>query len=99
MLVSKAVVDGLGGGESKYTRAQRLRYFRNGMKHFSVFQKIWKLWVIAEPSPMLTGTSPYRVEEVIEFYETSRFNYGVSLDHIVFGYERPWGSIQWRSID
>ncbi len=21
-------------GESKYTRAQRLRYFRNGMKHF-----------------------------------------------------------------
>ena len=34
MLVSKAVVDGLGGGESKYTRAQRLRYFRNGMKHF-----------------------------------------------------------------
>ena len=58
MLVSKAVVDGLGGGESKYTRAQRLRYFRNGMKHFSVFQKIWKLWVIAEPSPMLTETSP-----------------------------------------
>ena len=27
---------------------------------------------------------PYRVEDVIEFYETSRFNYGVSLDHIIF---------------
>ncbi|MDU6442349.1 MAG: tRNA-guanine transglycosylase, partial [Pantoea sp.] len=39
MLVSKAVVDGLGGGESKYTRAQRLRYFRNGMKHFFRLQE------------------------------------------------------------
>ncbi|MBI0552221.1 MULTISPECIES: tRNA-guanine transglycosylase DpdA [Pectobacterium] len=90
MLVSKAVVDGLGGGESKYTRAQRLRYFRNGMKHFfrlpddmETMGDCGAFTYVNQDAP------PYRVEEVIEFYETSRFNYGVSLDHIVFGYEKP----------
>ncbi|EHD23366.1 MULTISPECIES: tRNA-guanine transglycosylase DpdA [Brenneria] len=90
MLVSKAVVDGLGGGESKYTRAQRLRYFRNGMKHF--FRLPDRMETMGDCGAFTyvnQEVPPYRVEEVIEFYETSRFNYGVSLDHIVFGYEKP----------
>ncbi|MGC0827587.1 tRNA-guanine transglycosylase DpdA [Pantoea agglomerans] len=90
MLVSKAVVDGLGGGESKYTRAQRLRYFRNGMKHF--FRLPDNMETMGDCGAFTyvnQDVPPYRVEEVIEFYETSRFNYGVSLDHIVFGYEKP----------
>ncbi|EPV3841350.1 tRNA-guanine transglycosylase DpdA [Morganella morganii] len=90
MLVSKAVVDGLGSGESKYTRAQRLRYFRNGMKHF--FRLPDNMETMGDCGAFTyvnQDIPPYRVEEVIEFYETSRFNYGVSLDHIIFGYEKP----------
>lgn len=90
MLVSKAVVDGLGGGESKYTRAQRLRYFRNGMKHFfRLPENMETMGDCGAFTYVNQDIPPYRVEEVIEFYETSRFNHGVSLDHIVFGYEKP----------
>ena len=90
MLVSKAVVDGLGGGESKYTRAQRLRYFRNGMKHFfRLPENMETMGDCGAFTYVNQDVPPYRVEEVIEFYETSRFNHGVSLDHIVFGYEKP----------
>jgi hypothetical protein len=90
MLVSKAVVDGLGSGESKYTRAQRLRYFRNGMKHFfRLPESMETMGDCGAFTYVNQDVPPYRVEEVIEFYETSRFNYGVSLDHIVFGYEKP----------
>ena len=86
MLVSKAVVDGLGGGESKYTRAQRLRYFRNGMKHFfRLPENMETMGDCGAFTYVNQDVPPYRVEEVIEFYETSRFNHGVSLDHIVFG--------------
>jgi len=89
MLVSKAVVDGLGGGESKYTRAQRLRYFRNGMKHF--FRLPNGMETMGDCGAFTyvnQEVPPYRIEEVIDFYETSRFDYGVSMDHIVFGYEK-----------
>lgn len=90
MLVSKAVVDGLSGGESKYTRAQRLRYFRNGMKHFfRLPENMETMGDCGAFTYVNQDVPPYRVEEVIEFYETSRFNHGVSLDHIVFGYEKP----------
>ena len=86
MLVSKAVVDGLGGGESKYTRAQRLRYFRNGMKHFfRLPENMETMGDCGAFTYVNQDVPPYRVEEVIEFYETSRFNHGVSLDHITMG--------------
>ena len=85
MLVSKAVVDGLGGGESKYTRAQRLRYFRNGMKHFfRLPENMETMGDCGAFTYVNQDVPPYRVEEVIEFYETSRFNYGFSIAHIVF---------------
>lgn len=90
MLVSKAVVDGLGSGESKYTRAQRLRYFRNGMKHF--FRLPDNMETMGDCGAFTYVNEyvpPYRVEEVIDFYENSKFNFGVSLDHIIFGYEKP----------
>ncbi|EBP8440550.1 tRNA-guanine transglycosylase, partial [Salmonella enterica] len=66
MLVSKAVVDGLGGGESKYTRAQRLRYFRNGMKHF--FRLPDNMQTMGDCGAFTyvnQDVPPYRVEEVI----------------------------------
>lgn len=90
MLVSKAVVDGLGTGESKYTRAQRLRFYREGMKQF--FRLPDGMETMGDCGAFTyvnKETPPYTVDEVIEFYESSRFDYGVSMDHIVFGYDTP----------
>jgi len=89
MLVSKAVVDGLGSGESRYSRPQRLRFFREGMKRF--FRLPEDMDSMGDCGAFTYANQyepPYRVEEIINFYETSQFNYGVSLDHIVFGYEK-----------
>ncbi|MBB6055491.1 tRNA-guanine transglycosylase DpdA [Tolumonas osonensis] len=90
MLVSKAVVDGLGSGEARYSRAQRLRFFREGIRRF--FRLPDSMESMGDCGAFTYVTQyepPYRVEEVIDFYESSRFNYGVSVDHIVFGYEKP----------
>lgn len=100
MLVSKAVVDGLGGGESKYTRTQRLRYFRNGMKHFfRLPEHMQTMGDCGAFTYVNQDVPPYSVDEVIQFYETSRFNHGVSLDHIVFGYEKPGESFDGATLE
>lgn len=89
MLVSKAVVDGLGTGESKYSRPQRLRFFREGMsRFFRLPENMESMGDCGAFTYVTQYEPPYRVEDVINFYEASQFDYGVSLDHIVFGYEK-----------
>lgn len=100
MLVSKAVVDGLGTGESKYTRAQRLRFYREGMKKFfRLPEGMETMGDCGAFTYVNKENPPYTVDEVIEFYESSRFDYGVSMDHIVFGYDTPKKVIEGAELE
>ncbi|HYO53856.1 tRNA-guanine transglycosylase DpdA [Archangium sp.] len=90
LLVSKGIVDGFGALGSRYTLAQRHRLQRLGAPQF--------FRVDRAPNPLkLMGDCgaftyvheeepPYSIDEVLEFYEGSRFDYGVSLDHIILEY-------------
>ncbi|WP_028116268.1 tRNA-guanine transglycosylase DpdA [Ferrimonas senticii] len=100
MLVSKAVVDGLGNGESKYTRAQRLRFYRAKMKRFfRLPEQMLSMGDCGAFTYVHHENPPYRIDEIIDFYEDSQFDYGVSLDHIVFGYDTPKKIITGADLD
>jgi hypothetical protein len=90
VLVSKAIVDGLGGA-SRYTFAQRHRLYRVGIRRFFRLDR-------PELPPMETlgdcgaftyvneEVPPYTVDEVIDFYEGCGFDLGISVDHVILGY-------------
>ena len=89
ILVSKSIVDGSIAGSGKYTTAQRARLHRLGVRGF------FRL-----PDTTLTlgdnGAFNYVDEEIppvtpaetLDFYEECGFDAGISVDHIIFGYER-----------
>jgi len=88
MLVSKAIVDGTEKGSSKYSIAQRQRFLRQGARKFlrlparmGLMGDCGAFSYVSEYEP------PYSVEEVAEFYERSGFDYGISVDHIIFQFE------------
>lgn len=92
LLVSKAIVDGdAKGGTGKYTSAQRHRLYSEGAEAFFRLNRgpeplrimgdcgafsYWK-----EPTP------PYEVDDVVGFYNGCGFDYGISVDHIIFDNE------------
>lgn len=87
MLVSKAIVDGIGSA-GRYTFAQRHRLYRVGVRKF---------FRIADPELKTMGDCgafsyvgesepPYSVDEVIDFYEGCGFDLGISVDHVILGY-------------
>ncbi|AXT85127.1 queuine/other tRNA-ribosyltransferase [Aeromicrobium sp. A1-2] len=89
ILVSKSIVDGSIAGSGKYTTAQRARLHRLGVRGF------FRL-----PDTTLTlgdnGAFNYVDEEIppvtpaetLDFYEECGFDAGISVDHIIFGYEK-----------
>jgi hypothetical protein len=91
LLVSKAIVDGVPGATGKYTVAQRHRLYREGVRRF------FRLAAAPGP-PLLTmgdcgafnyvndDVPPYRPDEVIDFYDDCGFDFGISVDHIIFGH-------------
>jgi hypothetical protein len=91
MLVSKPIVDGLHGASGKYTEAQRNRLYREGAKRFFRLDQpgtslrtmgdCGAFTYVRETEP------PYSSDEVLEFYEGCGFDLGISMDHLVFGYE------------
>jgi hypothetical protein len=94
VLLSKAIVDGTTGGASgKYSIAQRHRLLRLGVREFFRLDHPPR-----EPRLLSMGDCgaftyvkeeypPYSVEEVIDFYECCGFDYGVSVDHVILGYQ------------
>lgn len=92
LLVSKAIVDGIPGATGKYTLAQRHRLYREGVRKF------FRLGTAPGP-PLLTmgdcgafsyirdDVPPYTPDEVIDFYEECGFDLGISVDHVIFGYD------------
>jgi hypothetical protein len=90
ILVSKAIVDGMGSA-GRYTSAQRHRLYRLGLRGFfrldehkgprlKTMGDCGAFSYAAEPEPR------YSSDEVIDFYEGCGFDQGISRDHVIFGY-------------
>lgn len=92
MLVSKAMVDGIDGGAGRYSAQQRQRLYRVGIREFfrldeapgarlTTMGDCGAFAYVREESP------PYTVDEVIDFYEGCGLDTGLSLDHVILGFE------------
>lgn len=89
ILVSKAIVDGSTKGAGKYSEPQRVRLYRLGVRKFfrlpasaESLGDCGAFNYVDDPIP------PYTVEEVLDFYEGCGFDAGVSVDHVILGYDR-----------
>jgi hypothetical protein len=92
LLVSKAIVDGTAAGAGKYTTAQRNRLYRVGVRHFFRLDRV-------PGSPIQTmgdcgafsykdeDTPPVTPDQVIDFYAECGFDLGISVDHVIFGFD------------
>lgn len=96
LLVSKAIVDGMGNG-SRYTLAQRHRFYRQGVREFFRIPTSWKTFqimgdcgafsYIKQPQP------PFTVDEVLDYYANGRFDLGLSVDHVILEYQPTWDAL------
>ena len=95
LLVSKGIVDGFGSTGSRYTTAQRHRLLRVGLQEFfrtsnlnlPIIGDCGAFTYVREPAP------PYTVDEVIEFYVECRFDFGISVDHVILAYQSKFDSL------
>jgi hypothetical protein len=91
LLLSKAIIDGLPGVSSKYTAAQRHRLYRIGIRSFyRLDEPGWSLLTMGDCgafSYVRDDEPPYTVDEVINFYEGCGFDMGISVDHVILGYD------------
>lgn len=89
LLVAKSIVDGYSSGAAgKYTGAQRNRLRREGARRFFRLDHAHGPLRIMGDCGAFTyhnlDEPPFTVDEVIEFYDSNDFDYGISVDHIVF---------------
>jgi len=100
ILVSKAIVDGLRGSAGKYTQAQRRRFYRQQVRTFfrlpDHYQSMGDCGAFTYADMYMP---PYSVDDVIDFYENSGFDFGISLDHIVFAFETPKSKVQGEELE
>ena len=90
--MSKAVVDGLGGGTGKYSGAQRHRFMRVGVREYFRLENTnletmgdcGAFTYVREERP------PYSAAEVADFYAECGFDYGLSVDHVILGYRAEY---------
>ena len=87
LLVSKGIVDGFGVLGSRYTLSQRRRLLTDGApRFFRVEHAPYALEIMGDCGAFTyvdEEEPPYSVDEVLDFYESCRFHYGVSLDHVI----------------
>src|SRR3954449_5743819 len=92
MLVSKAIVDGVGGAAGKYSAQQRQRLYRVGIREFFRLDeapgpRLHTMGDCGAFSYVREQVPPYSIDEVIDFYEGCGFDAGFSLDHVVLGFQ------------
>ncbi len=92
LLVSKAIVDGTANATTgKYTGAQRHRLYSDGAEEFfRLATSTMRLRIMGDCGAFSYVTEthpPYTVDEVIDFYDGCGFDYGISVDHVIFQYE------------
>lgn len=94
ILVSKAIVDGTAAGSGKYSISQRQRFLRQGVRRFFRLngrEAVANLKTMGDCGAFTyvkEEVPPYSVEEVIGFYEMAGFDFGVSIDHVILGYDQ-----------
>lgn len=95
LLVSKAIVDGVDGSgkTAKYSLAQRHRLLRAGVREFfrlddrptskrlATMGDCGAFSYVSQPEP------PFTVDDVLDFYESCGFDSGVSVDHVILGFD------------
>jgi hypothetical protein len=93
MLVSKAMVDGVGGAAGRYSAQQRQRLYREGVREFFRLngETIDTLGDCGAFTYVREDVPPYSVDEVIDFYENCGFDAGISLDHVILGFDLEAG--------
>lgn len=92
LLVSKAIVDGSVTGAGKYSESQRARIYRLGVrKYFRLPDQVETLGDNGAFNYILEKVPPVTVEETLDFYEGCGFDAGISVDHVIFGYEAAPG--------
>lgn len=97
LLVSKGIVDGVGPSSGRYTLAQRHRLLRVGVREFFRLDTVpWHLPVMGDCGAFTyvrEKTPPYTVDEVIDFYNECRFDYGLSVDHVILAFQPGWDAV------
>jgi hypothetical protein len=89
LLVSKSIVDGSVKGSAKYSEPQRQRLYRLGVRNF--FRLPAKMSTLGDCGAFNyvdEDEPPYTPAEVLDFYEGCGFDAGISVDHVILGYER-----------
>jgi hypothetical protein len=92
LLVSKAIVDGTAGGAGKYTVAQRNRLYRAGVRHFFRLDQapgpaVQTMGDCGAFSYIREDIPPVTPDQVIDFYAECGFDLGISVDHVIFGFD------------
>jgi hypothetical protein len=92
ILVSKTIVDGTRQATGKYTLAQRHRLYRDGARRFFRLDHIdvpplESMGDCGAFSYVRDDIPPYTPEEVIAFYAECGFDLGVSVDHVILGFD------------
>src|SRR4051812_3254745 len=90
ILVSKAIVDGIGGA-GRYTAAQRHRLYRLGVRDFFRLDShkgapLKSMGDCGAFSYAAQSEPPFEPDEVIDFYAACDFDQGIAIDHVIFGY-------------
>lgn len=92
LLVSKAIVEGPSGSAARYTIAQRQRLLREGVRSYFRLdpskggRRLETIGDCGAFSYVREKTPPYSVQEVLDFYGACRFDYGISVDHVILGF-------------
>jgi hypothetical protein len=93
LLLTKPIIDGRAGGSgSHYTTGARQRLYRDGVREFFRLDPDHSDVLTMGDCGAFTYANehdvPYKVDEVIDFYEGCGFDRGVAPDHIIFGFHR-----------
>lgn len=91
ILVSKPIVDGWSNAAGKYTLAQRHRLYRLGVRgFFRLDQPGWSIATMGDCGAFTyvrEELPPFEVNDVVDFYHGCDFDFGISVDHIILGYD------------
>jgi hypothetical protein len=94
LLVSKGIVDGVGGGAGKYTIAQRQRLLRVGAREFFRTDNRGEAFPVVGDCGAFTyvreSVPPFSAQDVLDFYAECQFDFGISVDHVILAYKPAW---------
>lgn len=101
LLVSKAIVDGVDASAKagKYGLAQRHRLLRVGVREFFRLddqensRRLVTMGDCGAFSYVKESVPPFSVDEVIDFYDACGFDVGVSVDHVILGFDKELDNV------